>query len=87
MTFTIQLRLKEMYKRKQTIIEESGSLALVVLKKKDTDEFVKKVFPRLGRPSKATYRFNGAYNQGREDGYKVELNTPIDEKKRASIKG
>lgn len=77
MVSTIITRLRDLYKQRDEIISASAdSRALMVIKKNDVDDFVKKEFPKLVNLKNST-TYDENYYKGREAGHRVNLSRPI----------
>lgn len=74
---TLRKRLNDMYKRKQEVMDESCT-ALVVVKKGAVSEKVKELYPNLRKSSIGQRSTNWrAFDSGKKDGEKINLNRPV----------
>jgi len=72
---TILNRLDDLYKKKEEFIP-ADCKALIVVKKNDVRDFVKKEFPSLVQIKNNT-RMDDNYHKGRADGHRINLSRPI----------
>jgi hypothetical protein len=74
---TISERLEELYKKKEEFIP-SDCRALVVVRKSDLEDYLKKMFPNLRHLRASSLKGDvGAYKRGLADGKDVNLSRPI----------